>query len=556
MKKVTISSKKLNPYLLGTIFLLLMYSSVNAANYYVATNGNNSNPGTLLQPWLTIQYAANNVAPGDTVYIREGSYAKWKVNVSGTINNPIIFKNYPGELPVINGNWVDGPGVEIRGVSYIIIDGIKFHQLKGDNFRGNGVHIEGSTNGVATPASNIIVRNCKVDGTSNAGIYVCGLIMGSTIPVNNYRTFDITIENNDVTNTNYPSGGNECISLGGGTDGFIIRNNYVHDSRQYGIDAKFGARNGQIYGNVIHNMEKHGIYIDTNSRTLENIDIYNNFVYNCKANGLTLARESAREPKVPMMRNIRIFDNVFTGCRRGIMAYIHPNDNLSGDFKNISIVNNTIHDNNRDIDPHSIKIIDISQVQNHGGWIIANNLTTKNAGPALINSSGSDWIITKNANSSTDAPYVDAANLDFHLVNGSIADGAADAAYLCKNTDYDGVSRGTPPDCGAFEYTGPSTHTQNPLIEEDKAYTLSCYPNPFNQNVIINFGIPLSGEGKLIELSVNNARGHLVSELVNNNRSSGMHEIEFNASELSAGVYIFRLQCEERVLTQRTLLIK
>ena len=440
MKSVTV---RLLIILLG---IAASYSSVNAKSYYVATNGSDANPGTESSSWLTIQHAADNVSPGDTIYIRAGIYVGWDVMTSGTKNNLITFRNYPGELPIVDGkNYVLG-GIDIRA-SYIAIDGIRVQDIKGD-----GIHIEGTlSNGTSHPITDITIRNCQIDGTSNAGIYCAGLIMGQSIPVDEYRVFNVLIENNDITKTNNPNGGNECISLGGGTNGFIIRYNHVHDSDQYGIDAKFGAINGEIYGNVIHNMEKHGIYIDTNSRTIENVDVYNNFVYNCGANGLTLARESARTPKVPMLRNIRIFNNVFTGCRRGILAYIHPNDNLSGDFKDITIINNTLHDNSRDIDPRSIKIWDITDVENHNGWIIANNLTSENDGPA-INSTGVDWIVTNNVNSATDGPYVDADNYDFHLVSGSIAKDSGNAAYLIKSSDFDGVTRGTPPDAGAFEF--------------------------------------------------------------------------------------------------------
>src|SRR5438046_1888803 len=42
--------------------------------FYVSTTGNDSNPGTILSPWRTIQHAANSVQAGDTVYVRGGMY--------------------------------------------------------------------------------------------------------------------------------------------------------------------------------------------------------------------------------------------------------------------------------------------------------------------------------------------------------------------------------------------------------------------------------------------------------------------------------------------------
>jgi len=43
-------------------------------NYYISPIGKNTNPGTEASPWLTIQNAVSKVAPGDTVFIRGGTY--------------------------------------------------------------------------------------------------------------------------------------------------------------------------------------------------------------------------------------------------------------------------------------------------------------------------------------------------------------------------------------------------------------------------------------------------------------------------------------------------
>src|SRR5687767_3088590 len=49
--------------------------SVLAADYYVATTGNDSNPGTMTQPFATLQRAHTAVSAGDTVFIRGGTYS-------------------------------------------------------------------------------------------------------------------------------------------------------------------------------------------------------------------------------------------------------------------------------------------------------------------------------------------------------------------------------------------------------------------------------------------------------------------------------------------------
>ena len=78
--------------------------------FYVDTNSiggtcSDSNPGSIDQPWCTIQKAANTLEPGQTVYIREGVYKESvKLTKSGTESGRIEFRNYPGENPVITGS--------------------------------------------------------------------------------------------------------------------------------------------------------------------------------------------------------------------------------------------------------------------------------------------------------------------------------------------------------------------------------------------------------------------------------------------------------------------
>jgi hypothetical protein len=250
-----------------------------------------------------------------------------------------VFAARPGDehKVIIDGTGTKVRGlIEARGESHITISGFRLQNAPTD-----GIFIEGSVEG----DRDIVISNNVVDTTGNAGIYVAGLIMGQTIGIDEYRLFDVVIEENEVTNTNFPDGGNEAISLGGGVDGFVIRNNWVHNSEQYGIDAKIGAINGEIHGNRIHDIEKHGIYLDSNSRTVANIKVFDNVVYD-NNNGIVLARESKREPRAPNMYNIDIYDNhVYDNEKYGIMAYKHFEDNETGRFDDIRIFSNTIEGN-------------------------------------------------------------------------------------------------------------------------------------------------------------------------------------------------------------------
>jgi pectin methylesterase-like acyl-CoA thioesterase len=73
---------------LSFLFILLTYISAafsqTTSSFYVATTGNDSNPGTEGAPWRTIQHAADTARAGSTVYVRGGVYAELvSINASG-----------------------------------------------------------------------------------------------------------------------------------------------------------------------------------------------------------------------------------------------------------------------------------------------------------------------------------------------------------------------------------------------------------------------------------------------------------------------------------------
>jgi hypothetical protein len=73
--------------------------------YFVATDGDDSHPGTVLLPWATIGTSVNRLVPGDTLCVRGGAYHETGItmNVSGTATSPITIRSVPGEQPVIDG---------------------------------------------------------------------------------------------------------------------------------------------------------------------------------------------------------------------------------------------------------------------------------------------------------------------------------------------------------------------------------------------------------------------------------------------------------------------
>ena len=102
---------------------------------------------------------------------------------------------------------------------------------------------------------------------------------------------------------------------------------------------------------------------------------------------------------------------------------------------------------------------------------------------------------------------------------------------------------------------------QNPLLTDVKdvntvvnSYKLSQnYPNPFNPTTIINFSIPQNG---LVTLQVYNILGQKVVTLINKTMNAGAYKVSFNASNLSSGVYLYRLRVNGFTATRKMMLLK
>ncbi len=78
------------------------------------------------------------------------------------------------------------------------------------------------------------------------------------------------------------------------------------------------------------------------------------------------------------------------------------------------------------------------------------------------------------------------------------------------------------------------------------------YPNPFNPNTTISYSLPKATK---VELKVYNLLGQEIATLANEEKSPGNYEVNFNAANLSSGVYIYKLQAEEFVQTRKMLLL-
>lgn len=123
------------------------------------------------------------------------------------------------------------------------------------------------------------------------------------------------------------------------------------------------------------------------------------------------------------------------------------------------------------------------------------------------------------------------------------------------------VTIGTGADLCAGSIEGSGTFCGNPTgIESDDYNNLPTefalgqnYPNPFNPTTKISWQLPV---GSHQTLKVYDILGNEVVTLVNEYREAGRYEVEFNASGMASGIFMYKLQAGSFIETKKMTIIK
>jgi hypothetical protein len=127
---------------------------------------------------------------------------------------------------------------------------------------------------------------------------------------------------------------------------------------------------------------------------------------------------------------------------------------------------------------------------------------------------------------------------DYSFVDDKVVTGKY--SYRLKQIDND----------GQFEYSK--------VVEIDvngtKKFELTQnYPNPFNPTTTIQFQLPQTG---MVKLTLYNILGQEIKTLVNETKEAGTHTVNFDASELNSGVYIYKIESGSFTQTRKMTLVK
>ena len=444
--------------------------------YYVSPSGNDTWPGSLSQPFRTINRGAVVLTAGDTLYVRGGTYQEVvSVGNSGTAAAPIKILAYPGETPAVDGNNYTLPtgtwGVlfAVRG-NYVQLDGLEVRYSNWIGLVLFGQHVT---------ASHINSHHNRENGILVSGDYG-------------------TVEDSEVwenANSNAPGGSYRGYWAGGlnaardaadgVTSGAILRRNIVHNNYGEGLST-YEATGTLMEDNVVYdNMTD--IYVsDAQDVLVQRNLVYYNESYSFSGShvGIMMGDEKHNPPS----QNITIINNLIYGASRnfywwsggfgeGMVNVLLAHNTLvnadpysaanlliaPGAHQNVRIMNNIIQQDD------SVAIASVP-----GGLSFSNNLWSKTPPTAAsgTNDIVGDPLLQEGATISAGwfVPQASSPAIDHALTLSGVTD------------DYLGNSRGVLRDIGAFELqsippTATHTPTRTPTNTPTQTHTATNTPS-------------------------------------------------------------------------------
>ena len=264
--------------------------SLPGADFYVSTDGRDSNPGTVEQPFRTIGHAYKHAAPGVTIHVLPGVYDdySWDYGIhlrkSGTAERPIVLRSEVRVGAIIDGrNASDrNQGFYIDGC-YNVVDGFEIQHCPhggiaiyadGNRIIHNDIHHNGnppsaSTNGRDGIYSekgtrgnfyegNSIHDNGRAGSNRDHGLYLCGkdeVVLNNVLFRNAACGLQIagysTVSNMRVCNNVMAWNGTSGIILWMRVKGVEIRNNILYRNGHWGLNS-YEAHGGGVV--VDHNL--------------------------------------------------------------------------------------------------------------------------------------------------------------------------------------------------------------------------------------------------------------------------------------------------------------
>ncbi len=598
-----------------TLFLVLcllpaIFTPANAQTIYVhdsATGANNGSSWT--NAYTDLQSALGAASAGDEIWVASGIYRPTTTTSrSATFqlsNGVSVYGGFGGtETLLSERDWamnvcilsgdIGSIGVDSDNSYHVvmgsytnstaILDGFKVVDGRADFFPdidGGGMYNDSGSPTIR----NLIFTDCYADhyggamyNTASSPIIHFVVFLGNYSDTDgggmyNYRFSNPTLRQVTFTdNSAYRNGGgmynynsspvldvvhfreNSCTvatpAQGGGMYNGEDSNPQLSDVIFKGNDAEHGGGmcnngNSDPYLKRVSFLENiawrgGGMYSDTSDPTLVNVLFWANQAagYNAFGGGMY------NRDNLPNLINVTFSANLADDGSGGGMS----NLNSSPQITNVILWgNNAVTAGDEINNVSSTPVIANSIIENSGG-----------SGAAWNAALGTDG----GGNIDSDPMFKNTAIGDLHIYSTSPAVEAGDNTALPGGTsiDLDHYPRiyGVFVDIGAYEVQGHPTGTEDQVNVPKEPSIRSVYPNPFNPSTVIEFDLAAHGP---VRLSIYDAGGRLVRDLVDGTRGPGPHDVVWNGkdgagSTVSSGMYFVRLESDGKVTSRKIVLLK
>jgi hypothetical protein len=359
--------------------------------FYVATTGNDSNPGTTMSaPWRTIQHAMNSATPGSTVNIMAGTYQeRLTVNVSGRPGNYTTFQPYNFSVPaggcggytglacggdrvVLDylswGTITDGvPFMHITNRSYVRIQGITFQNyttLEQNYVLSQGLRIDGSSSFVEFKY-NKFLHNHEIGPDTGCCASAHIRIWG---PSNN-----VWFYGNELGDLWTVFG--EALTADARAQYITVESNWVHDTDQIAIDMHGGTSNYTIRGNKLEyiSVKRDGtVWYDKPSIAIYNDGANTGVMERNSVSYAGVAFEALSEPGQPSTYGVTVRNNITAHCLKGVVLGTWYSNVDGSSVSRLQFFNNTFYGNTVALVVRPMMSTSVSWENN----LFANNLIT------------------------------------------------------------------------------------------------------------------------------------------------------------------------------------
>ena len=435
----------------------LINASLFSSTYFVAPvaavpSANDSNPGTINAPWATWQKAFSSAMSGDTVYFRGGVYYTSSVvqaTNSGTEFSPIVFMNFPGETPVLDGisKVSQSHGLLLDNLNNIIIKGLIIRnnrQIVADD-DPSGI--------VISNCSNVTVENCASHNNGKRGFYIFKSDKVLLVHCDSYNNADtlqtinpgsggdgfIVADDNSVSDTLFNVVLSGCRSWNNSGNGFnMFSEGFVGAYNCWSWNN--GYMNGVGYGFTLGPKD---IPTSTITRRIErSVAAYN------KSDGFTTSDNNSYSRMMQVFNNTSFRNGInpdTAAVAYGFYIYIADLDNLSQNLTRV-FKNNLAYDN---YSGDAFAESPIWYTHEYNSW----------DSPLSVTVSAGDFI-SLDSTGLSGPRQVDGSLPDISFLKLSLASQLIETGTVVPGISYNGVA----PDLGAFESGSQSAANNFPYV--------------------------------------------------------------------------------------------